>query len=63
MGGKDISGALGKCSGSFMDQDQLVDCYDIPVIERSDCLCNMLIKESDQDWSRVSGGPGGQFIV
>ena len=49
MGGKNVSGALGKYFGSFTDQDQLVDCYDIPVIEKSDCLCNMLIKGSDRN--------------
>ena len=45
------------------DQNQLVGRYDISVIEKSDCLCNMLIKGSDQNESRVSGGPGGQFYV
>ena len=63
MNCKDISSALGRKCWVFIDQDQLVGCYDILVIEESDCLCNMLIKESDQNWGRVSGGPGGQVIV
>ena len=31
-------------------------CYDILVIEKSDCPCNMLIKESDQDWVEFLAG-------
>ena len=63
MDSKDISGALGRKCWVFIDQDQLEDCYDILEIEKSDCLCNMLIKGFDQNWSRVSGGPGGQIYL
>ena len=46
----------GESAGSFIDQEQFGDCYDILVVEKSDCLCNMLIKESDQDWVEFLAG-------